>query len=32
LRGFNLGDERYAEISGGYPMPGRWFALELSSR
>jgi outer membrane receptor protein involved in Fe transport len=31
LRGFNLGDERYAEISG-YPMPGRSFAVELSSR
>jgi outer membrane cobalamin receptor len=31
LRGFNLGNERYAEI-GGYPMPGRTFRLELSSR
>jgi vitamin B12 transporter len=31
LRGYNLGDERYAEVPG-YPMPGRAFALELSSR
>ena len=31
LRGYNLGDERYAEI-GGYAMPGRSFALELSTR
>ncbi len=30
LRGYNLGDERYAEI-GGYAMPGRSFALELST-
>jgi outer membrane cobalamin receptor len=28
LRGYNLGNERYAEVSG-YPMPGRTFALEL---
>jgi len=31
LRAYDLGDERYAEI-GGYPMPGRSFALELSTR
>jgi len=31
LRGYNLGNERYAEI-GGYPMPGRAFAVELSTR
>lgn len=31
LRAYNLGDERYAEI-GGYPMPGRSFAIELSTR
>jgi vitamin B12 transporter len=31
LRVFNLGDERYADVSG-YPMPGRTFALELSTR
>lgn len=31
LRGYNLGNERYAEIAG-YPMPGRSFALELSTR
>lgn len=31
LRGANLGNERYAEIPG-YPMPGRSFALELSTR
>ncbi|HTV93498.1 MAG TPA: TonB-dependent receptor [Verrucomicrobiae bacterium] len=30
LRGYNLGNERYAEISG-YPMPGRTFAVELST-
>ncbi|HUY11947.1 MAG TPA: TonB-dependent receptor [Candidatus Dormibacteraeota bacterium] len=29
LRGENLGNERYAQVSG-YPMPGRSFALELS--
>lgn len=28
LRGYNLGNERYA-IFAGYPMPGRSFALEL---
>jgi vitamin B12 transporter len=31
LRGFNLGNERYAEVAG-YPLPGRSFALELSTR
>jgi outer membrane cobalamin receptor len=28
IRGFNLGNEHYAEVSG-YPMPGRTFAIEL---
>jgi vitamin B12 transporter len=31
LRGINLGNERYAEIPG-YPMPGRSFAVELSTK
>jgi vitamin B12 transporter len=31
LRGYNLGNERYAEI-GTYPLPGRSFALEFSTR
>ena len=31
LRGYNLGNERYAEVSG-YPMPGRTFAVELHTR
>ncbi|MHB8141235.1 MAG: TonB-dependent receptor plug domain-containing protein [Vulcanimicrobiaceae bacterium] len=31
LRGYNLGNDRYAEILG-YPMPGRSFALELGIR
>ena len=31
LRAYNLGGERYAEI-GGYPLPGRSFALEFSTR
>jgi vitamin B12 transporter len=31
LRGFNLGNERYSEFAG-YPMPGRSFQLELSSK
>lgn len=31
LRGYNLGDDRYA-LYAGYPMPGRSFALELRSR
>ncbi len=31
LRGYNLGNERYAEV-GGYPMPGRTFAVELTTK
>ncbi|MGD0968864.1 MAG: TonB-dependent receptor [Candidatus Aquilonibacter sp.] len=31
LRGSNLGNERYAELSG-YPMPGRTFAVELTAK
>ena len=31
LRGYNLGNERYAAVSG-YPMPGRSLLLEVSSR
>jgi outer membrane cobalamin receptor len=31
LRGYNLGDDRYA-LYAGYPMPGRSFAVELRSR
>ncbi|HEV7180865.1 MAG TPA: TonB-dependent receptor [Candidatus Baltobacteraceae bacterium] len=31
LRGYNLGNERYAEV-GGYPMPGRTFVLELTTK
>lgn len=31
LRGYNLGNERYA-IYAGFPMPGRAFALELRTR
>lgn len=31
LRGFNLGNERYAQV-GGYPIPGRSFAIELSTK
>jgi outer membrane cobalamin receptor len=31
VRGYNLGNERYAEVAG-YPMPGRAFALELHAR
>lgn len=31
LRGYNLGNERYADVLG-YPMPGRAFALELQTR
>lgn len=31
LRGYNLGNERYAAI-GGFPMPGRAFSLELSAK
>jgi vitamin B12 transporter len=30
LRGYNLGNERYAQVEG-YPMPGRTFAVELRS-
>lgn len=38
LRGFNLGNERYAALGGfggtvgGYPMPGRSFSLEVSGK
>ncbi|MDQ2872554.1 MAG: TonB-dependent receptor [Candidatus Eremiobacteraeota bacterium] len=36
LRGYDLGNERYAEFggspTGGYPMPGRSFVLEFSTR
>ncbi|MGC2131562.1 MAG: TonB-dependent receptor [Candidatus Aquilonibacter sp.] len=31
IRGYNLGNERYAEVSG-YPMPGRTFAVELIAK
>ena len=31
LRGYNLGNDRYAMFAG-YPMPGRSFAIELRSR
>jgi outer membrane receptor protein involved in Fe transport len=31
LRGYNLGDERYAAV-GGYPMPGRSFLFEVSTK
>jgi vitamin B12 transporter len=31
LRGYDLGNERYAEI-GGYPLPGRSFAIEFQTR
>lgn len=31
LRGYNLGNERYAAVSG-YPLPGRSFALEVSTK
>jgi vitamin B12 transporter len=31
LRGYNLGNERYAAV-GGYPMPGRSFLVEVSTR
>lgn len=31
IRGYNLGNERYAAI-GGYPMPGRSFAVEVSTK
>ncbi|MEO6912575.1 MAG: TonB-dependent receptor [Candidatus Baltobacteraceae bacterium] len=32
IRGYNLGDERYSEIYPGYPLPGRSFMVELSTR
>jgi len=31
VRGYNLGDERYADVLG-YPLPGRAFALELQTK
>lgn len=31
LRVFNIGDKRYADVSG-YPLPGRVYALQLSTR
>jgi len=31
LRAYNLGNERYAAVNG-YPLPGRSFALELSTK
>jgi len=31
IRGYDLGNARYAE-TGGYPMPGRSFAVEFSTR
>lgn len=31
LRGYNLGNERYAAVNG-FPMPGRSFVVELSSK
>ncbi len=31
LRGYNLGNERYAAVSG-FPMPGRSFVLEVSAK
>jgi outer membrane cobalamin receptor len=31
VRGYNLGNERYAAV-GGFPMPGRSFIVELSSK
>ena len=31
LRGYNLGNERYAALSG-YPMPGRSFTIEVSAK
>ncbi|MDQ2680956.1 MAG: TonB-dependent receptor [Candidatus Eremiobacteraeota bacterium] len=32
IRGYNLGNERYSDVYPGYPMPGRSFLVELSSR
>ncbi|MDQ2864964.1 MAG: TonB-dependent receptor, partial [Candidatus Eremiobacteraeota bacterium] len=31
IRGYNLGNERYAEVPG-YPMPGRTIAVEITTR
>lgn len=31
VRGYNLGNERYAAV-GGFPMPGRSFVLEVSAK
>ncbi len=31
VRGYNLGNERYADVAG-YPLPGRAFALELRAK
>ena len=31
VRGFNLGNERYADVAG-YPLPGRAFAVELRAK
>lgn len=31
VRGYNLGNERYAAV-GGFPMPGRSFVLEVSTK
>ena len=31
VRGYNVGNERYAEV-GGYPMPGRTLTVELTAR
>ena len=31
LRGYNLGNDRYA-LYAGYPMPGRSFGIEVRSR
>jgi outer membrane receptor protein involved in Fe transport len=36
LRAYNLGNERYSAVAsppyGGYPAPGRAFAVELSTK
>lgn len=31
LRAMNFGNERYASV-GGFPMPGRWYEIELTAR
>jgi outer membrane receptor protein involved in Fe transport len=31
LRGYNLGNERYAAVAG-FPLPGRSFIIELSTK